>query len=142
MGLFGLVVLLKLRSALNIFIKILICFVFRQVGGEISTVIMNHMNKFGRVAVCGSISSYNDIRLPKVSIVQPAIVFNELKVEGFLVHRWLDRWQEGINENLMWLNEGKLKYQEKVYYGFENMVDALVGILRGENTGKAVVKVK
>lgn len=100
------------------------------------------MNKFGRVAVCGSISSYNDITLPKVSIVQPAIVFKELKVEGFLVHRWLDRWQEGINENLKWLNEGKLKYEEKVYYGFENMVEALVGILRGENTGKAVVKVK
>lgn len=44
--------------------------------------------------------------------------------------------------NLKWLNEGKLKYQEKVYHGFENMVDALVGMLRGENTGKAVVKVK
>ncbi|CAH0715427.1 unnamed protein product, partial [Brenthis ino] len=115
---------------------------FDNVGGEISTTIMNYMNKFGRVAVCGSISSYNDVTLPKVSIVQPAIVFKELKVEGFLVHRWTNRWQEGINENLKWLNEGKLSYKEKVYYGFNNMVEALVGILKGENTGKAVVKVK
>lgn len=53
----------------------------------------------------------------------------------------MDRWDEGINANLKWLNEGKLKYQEKVYKGFENMAEALVGILKGENTGKAVVKV-
>ncbi|XP_026746878.1 prostaglandin reductase 1-like [Trichoplusia ni] len=115
---------------------------FDNVGGEISSTIMNYMNKYGRVAVCGSISSYNDVNVPKVSILQPAIVFKELKVEGFLVNRWTDRWDEGINANLNWLREGKLKYQEKVYHGFENMVDALVGMLRGENTGKAVVKVK
>ncbi|XP_032517418.2 prostaglandin reductase 1-like [Danaus plexippus] len=115
---------------------------FDNVGGEISSIIMSHMNKYGRVAVCGSISSYNDTTLPKVSIVQPSIVFNELKLEGFIVSRWANRWQEGIMANLNWLKEGKLKYQEKVYHGFDNMVDALVGMLRGENTGKAVVKVK
>ncbi|KAH9627865.1 hypothetical protein HF086_015309 [Spodoptera exigua] len=115
---------------------------FDNVGGEISTTIMSYMNKYGRVAVCGSISSYNDMKLPKVTILQPAIVFKELKVEGFLVNRWTDRWNEGIEANLKWLSEGKLKYQEKVYHGFDNMVDALVGMLRGENTGKAVVKVK
>ncbi|CAB3261598.1 unnamed protein product [Arctia plantaginis] len=99
---------------------------FDNVGGEISSQIMSQMNKYGRVAVCGSISSYNDSKPPKVSLVQPAIVFKELKVEGFLVYRWVDRWNEGINVNLNWLREGKLKYQEKVYHGFENMVDALV----------------
>ncbi|XP_072949350.1 prostaglandin reductase 1-like [Epargyreus clarus] len=115
---------------------------FDNVGGEISSTIMSYMNKYGRVAVCGSISSYNDPALPKATIVQPALVFKELKVEGFLVGRWYDRWDEGIEMNLKWLQEGKLKYREKVYHGFENMVDALVGMLRGENTGKAVVKVK
>ncbi|KAM3965350.1 prostaglandin reductase 1 [Aphomia sociella] len=115
---------------------------FDNVGGEISSTIINYMNKYGRVAVCGSISSYNETQLPKVPILQPAIVLNELKVEGFLVNRWMNRWDEGINANLKWLNEGKLKYQEKIYHGFDNMVDALVGMLRGENTGKAVVKVK
>ncbi|XP_075978191.1 prostaglandin reductase 1-like [Anticarsia gemmatalis] len=115
---------------------------FDNVGGEISSTIINYMNKYGRVAVCGSISSYNESQLPKVSILQPAIVLKELKIEGFLVNRWTDRWNEGITANLSWLREGKLKYQEKIYHGFDNMVDALVGILRGENTGKAVVKVK
>ncbi|KAI5635206.1 zinc-binding dehydrogenase domain-containing protein [Phthorimaea operculella] len=114
---------------------------FDNVGGEISSTIINAMNKYGRIAVCGSISSYNDLKLPKVSILQPAMVLKELKMEGFLVNRWTDRWDEGINANLGWLREGKLKYQEKEYKGFDNMVDALLGILRGENTGKAVVKV-
>lgn len=113
---------------------------FDNVGGEISSTIMNYMNHGGRVAVCGSISSYNDTALPKVTILQPAIVFKELKVEGFIVTRWLNRWDEGVEKNLSLLKEGKLKYKEKVYHGFDNMVDALVGILRGENTGKAVVK--
>lgn len=76
-----------------------------------------------------------------VTLLQPAMVLKELKMEGFLVNRWLDRWNEGINANLKWLNEGKLRYHEKVYNGFDNMVEALVGILRGENTGKAIVKV-
>lgn len=62
-------------------------------------------------------------------------------MEGFVVTRWWDRWDEGVEKNLKWLNEGNLKYQEKIYHGFDNMVEALVGILRGENTGKAVVKV-
>ncbi|CAK1551191.1 unnamed protein product [Leptosia nina] len=114
---------------------------FDNVGGEISHTIMSYMNKYGRVAVCGSISSYNDLKLPKVTIMQPAIVFKELKVEGFLVNRWTHRWDEGIDMNLKWIQEGKLKYKEEVYHGFENMVKALNGILRGENTGKAVVKV-
>ncbi|CAF4933912.1 unnamed protein product [Pieris macdunnoughi] len=114
---------------------------FDNVGGEISHTIMTHMNKYGRVAVCGSISSYNDFKPPKVTIMQPAIVFKELKVEGFLVNRWTHRWDEGINMNLKWLQEGKIKYKEELYHGFENMVTALNGILRGENTGKAVVKV-
>lgn len=89
---------------------------------------------------------HNIVKLPtqffSVTILQPAIVFKELKVEGFLVNRWIDRWDEGINANLKLLREGKLKYNEKIYHGFDNMVDALVGMLRGENTGKAVVKVK
>lgn len=73
--------------------------------------------------------------------MQPSIVSKELKIEGFVVQRWGDRWQEGIKANLGWLQEGKLKYKEKIYHGFDNMTDALNGLLRGENTGKAVVKV-
>lgn len=69
------------------------------------------------------------------------MVFQELKMEGFIVYRWGNRWMEGVMTNLKWIQEGKLKYKETVTNGFENMLTALVGVLQGENTGKAIVKV-
>lgn len=102
------------------------------------------MNKYGRISVCGSISSYNcDIKsLPKATIVQPPMVFQELKMEGFIVYRWKNRWMEGIQQNMKWIQEGKLRYRETVTEGFENILKALIGVLQGENIGKAIVKVK
>jgi prostaglandin reductase 1 len=99
------------------------------------------MKKFGRISVCGSISSYNNISIPKTRILQPALVFKQLKMEGFVVNRWSDRWFEGIEKNLTWIREGKLRYKETVTVGFENMFQAFNGMLKGENFGKAIVKV-
>lgn len=62
-------------------------------------------------------------------------------MRGFIVTRWSNRWFEGINQNLQWIKEGKLKYREHVTYGFENMTKTLIGLLNGENIGKAIVKV-
>lgn len=117
------------------------CF-FDNVGGEMSSTIISHMNQFGRISVCGSISSYNDISLPKVTILQPSIVFKSLKMEGFIVTtKYGDRWMEGIQQNMLWLKENKLSTQETVVDGFENMVKGLNMLLTGDNTGKAIVKV-
>ncbi|XP_065561766.1 prostaglandin reductase 1-like [Artemia franciscana] len=116
---------------------------FDNVGGLFSSEVLNHMNTFGRVSVCGAISVYNDD--PKnptlVPAVQPAMVFKELKMEGFLVSRWVNRWQEGLKQMSQWIQEGKIKYEETETFGFENTPKAFIGMLRGENTGKAVVKV-
>ncbi|XP_025829394.1 prostaglandin reductase 1 [Agrilus planipennis] len=116
---------------------------FDNVGGEISSNVIHQMNKYGRISVCGAIASYNDdyLHLPKATIIQTALVFKELRMEGFLVTRWMNRWMDGINQNLQWIKEGKLKYRETVTEGFENMLNALVDILQGGNTGKAIVKV-
>ncbi|KYN03267.1 PREDICTED: prostaglandin reductase 1-like [Cyphomyrmex costatus] len=115
---------------------------FDNVGGDISGIVMYQMNLFGRVAVCGSISSYDadTSSLPKCAILQPALVTNQLKMEGFIVRRWLDRWNEGVIQNLQWIREGKLRYRETVTKGFENMFDAFIGMLHGDNTGKAIVQ--
>lgn len=101
------------------------------------------MRQFGRIAVCGSISAYNSdaSSLPKVTILQPAILFNQLKMEGFIVHRWADRSAESVQKNLQWLREGKLRYRETITKGFDNMFDAFVGMLNGQNVGKAIVQV-
>lgn len=115
---------------------------FDNVGGELSSMIINQMNLFGRIAVCGSISAYNleYNDYPKVPILQPIVVTNQLRMEGFIVHRWANRWMEGITEILKWIQEGKIKYHETVTEGFENTPTAFIEMLRGSNTGKAVVR--
>ncbi|KAH9640714.1 hypothetical protein HF086_007285 [Spodoptera exigua] len=113
---------------------------FDNVGGELSSVIINQMNEFGRVSVCGAISSYNDAELPKSTILQPALVFKQLKIEGFIVWRWYSRHSEAFAEITKWILSGELKPREHITEGFENMVDAFVGMLKGDNYGKAVVK--
>jgi len=116
---------------------------FDNVGGEMSSIVLNQMNLFGRVSCCGSISGYNydATDRPKVSSVQPAIVGKQLKVEGFIVNRWNNRWMEGLRQMLKWIKEGKLQYNETVTDGFENMPLAFIEMLQGKNVGKAVVKV-
>jgi len=116
---------------------------FDNVGGEISSQVLYQMNQYGRISVCGAISVYNDdmSNLAKAPVIQTAMVMNQLKMEGFIVLRWLDRYTEGIQQNLQWIKEGKLKFRETVTEGFTKMPEAFIGMLRGENTGKAVVKV-
>lgn len=69
------------------------------------------------------------------------MIGKQLLMRGFLVYQWADRWNEGVLENLKWIKEGKLKFKETVTVGFDQMTEALVGVLQGDNTGKAVVKV-
>lgn len=73
--------------------------------------------------------------------IQMFVVGKQLKIEGFLVNRFADRTLEGITHNLQWVKEGKLKYREHVYEGFESAVEAFKGLFTGENTGKSLVKV-
>ncbi|XP_074026488.1 prostaglandin reductase 1 [Leptinotarsa decemlineata] len=112
---------------------------FDNVGGEISSTVIHHLKKFGRVSICGAISGYNETS--KVKSIYRPIISNELTLEGFLVARWVDRWDEGIKQNLKWIKEGKLKYRETITEGFENMFTAFTDMLSGKNFGKAVVKV-
>ena len=67
--------------------------------------VRSHMNQFGRIAVCGAIALYNDTAPTLVPCVEPALVFKQIKMEGFLVHRWLDRFQEGMRQMSTWIQE-------------------------------------
>ncbi|KAF5301371.1 hypothetical protein FQA39_LY10769 [Lamprigera yunnana] len=116
---------------------------FDNVRGEISSIVIQHMSQYGRVAVCGSISSYNcDIgQLPQATIIQPWIVYHQLEIKGFLNSHLRSRWNESIKQNLEWIKEGKLQYKETTFEGFENMPRAFISLFSGENTGKVNVKV-
>ena len=116
--------------------------IYAQVGGEISSTIIYQMRTFGRIAVCGSISEYNkDLNdITKSTQIQIAMLLHELKMEGFIVKRWDDTVSEDFQNILQMVRNGKLKYRETVTVGFENMFDAFVGMLNGDNIGKAIVK--
>lgn len=115
---------------------------FDNVGGELSSLILKQMRDFGRIAVCGSISSYNlpISQWPKVPIIQPLFVMRQLTMEGFIVTRYRARYQESISQLLKWIDADQIKYKETVTIGFENMPRAFIEMLRGGNTGKAVIK--
>lgn len=119
---------------------------FDNVGGEISSIIMSQMNVFGRVSVCGSISVYNCLPsdYPVATTIQPYIIFKQLRVEGFIVTRWFEPKElviEAFDNLIKWIKDGKIKCRSHITEGFDNAVNAFVGMLSGENFGKAVVKV-
>ncbi|KAJ8922462.1 hypothetical protein NQ315_004409 [Exocentrus adspersus] len=112
---------------------------FDNVGGDTTNIILRHMNDFGRISLCGSISMYNK-EDRKVPLELFNLVTKQLRMEGFVFNRWLDRWLEGVQQNHQWIQEGKLRIRETVTEGFENMFKAFVEMLQGKNFGKAVVK--
>ncbi|XP_044142278.1 prostaglandin reductase 1-like isoform X2 [Bufo gargarizans] len=114
---------------------------FDNVGGKSSDAALAQMKDFGRIAVCGAISMYNDAVPPSGPYIQPIILFKQLRMEGFMVTRWSDKFQEGQKQLLQWVLEGKVKYHEHITKGFENMPAGFIGMLSGENTGKAIIQV-
>ncbi|XP_017574254.1 prostaglandin reductase 1 isoform X1 [Pygocentrus nattereri] len=116
------------------------CF-FDNVGGLFSSVVLPQMKYLGRIAVCGGISLYNDEEPQTGPYPHLNMIFKELRMEGFLVGRWEHKNEESLKRMLAWVKEGKLKFREHVTVGFENMPAAFMGMLKGENTGKAIIKV-
>ncbi|KAJ6646046.1 Prostaglandin reductase 1 [Pseudolycoriella hygida] len=117
---------------------------FDNVGGEISNKVIQRMVQLGRIAVCGSLSVSNikvGDEIPKMAELNRNFTFHQLKMEGFAVWRWSDRWMEGIGQNLSWLNEGKLKSFETVLEGLEKAPEALIDLMKGKYRGRVVVKV-
>lgn len=115
---------------------------FDNVGGEMTvTVIQKHMNRLGRIAVCGSLSNYNSVETPKVDEVFFEFVRKEIKMQGFKIFSLVSEYQSANNDLRAWLEQGKLKYREDVVEGFENMRGAFYGLLAGKYTGKVLVKV-
>ncbi|KAM9827022.1 prostaglandin reductase 1-like [Neosynchiropus ocellatus] len=116
------------------------CF-FENVGGPFSSQALLHMKDFGRIAVCGSISTYNDTTPQMGPYVQMTMIIKQLKMEGFMQSRWPDKHPDSLKKLMGWYKEGKLKCQEHITKGFENMPAAFMGMLQGENIGKAIIVV-
>ncbi|KAG5684372.1 hypothetical protein PVAND_013607 [Polypedilum vanderplanki] len=113
---------------------------FDNVGGTLSSIIIDQMAMFGRISICGAITSYNDKRVMVPSLTN--FHRRNLRMEGFMNYRWIDQWmKEGMFEMLKWIQEGKIKCQETITEKFENTPKAFIELFTGGNVGKAIVKI-
>ena len=112
---------------------------FDNVGGVTLDTTLRLMNPFSRIIVCGLISDYNAIEPYGVKMFR-SILVNRIKVQGMIVFDWRERYGEALMALAGHLAGGRLKYRESVLEGIENAPKGLIGLLKGENFGKQLVK--
>jgi NADPH-dependent curcumin reductase CurA len=111
---------------------------FENVGGMVLDAVLPLMNAFGRIAVCGMIAGYNGVPLP---LAYPALILtNRLKVQGFIVSEHMEVWPTALKELGLLVATGKLRARESVAQGIEAAPEAFLGLLKGRNFGKQLVK--
>jgi NADPH-dependent curcumin reductase CurA len=114
---------------------------FDNVGGAITDAVFQLMNPNGRVAICGQIALYNLEKPDSGARLLPLVLVRTLTVKGFLVFQYAGRYTEALPQLAQWLRDGRLKYRETVAEGIENAPSAFLGMLRGENIGKQLVRI-
>jgi len=112
---------------------------FENVGGEIFDTVLQLMNPFSRITVCGLVSQYNLTEPYAVKNLRSVLV-NRVRMQGFIVSDRLDLWPRAKAELAGWLKAGRLRYRECVAQGLEAAPTAFIGMLRGWNFGKQLVK--
>jgi len=111
---------------------------FENVGGMILDAVLLRMNAFGRIAVCGMIAGYDGQPLP---LANPALILiNRLNVQGFIVSEHMEDWPQALTELGTLVAQGKLRPRETVSQGIESAPEAFLGLLKGKNFGKQLVK--
>jgi NADPH-dependent curcumin reductase CurA len=111
---------------------------FENVGGMILDAVMLRTNAFARIAVCGMIAGYNGAPLP---MANPALILvNRMKIQGFIVSERMELWPQALKELGTLVATGKLKYRETVAEGINSAPEAFLGLLKGRNFGKQLVK--
>jgi len=114
---------------------------FENVGGEILDAVLAHINRQGRIVLCGLISGYNATKPVPGPYRFANILMKRARVEGFIILDYFPRLGEFVADMSKWLAEGTVKYDVHVVKGLENAVDALGLLFTGGNTGKLLVQV-
>ena len=111
---------------------------FENVGGMVLDAVMLRANAFSRIAVCGMIAGYDGAPLP---MANPALILvNRMKIEGFIVSEHMEVWPEALTELGGLVGSGKLRPRESVAQGLDAAPEAFLGLLKGKNFGKQLVK--
>jgi hypothetical protein len=111
---------------------------FENVGGMVLDAVLTRMNAFGRIALCGMIAGYDGTPMP---LTYPALLLvNRLKLQGFIVSEHMEVWPEALKELGTLVATGKLHPRESIAQGIEAAPEAFLGLLKGKNFGKQLVK--
>jgi NADPH-dependent curcumin reductase CurA len=118
---------------------------FENVGGAVWEAVFPLLNDFARIPVCGLIAQYNDVAPPPGPNLIPqlmrAVLTKRLAIRGFIVRDFAAQATDFERDVSQWVREGKIKYREDVIEGLENAPQAFIGLLKGRNFGKLLVRV-
>jgi hypothetical protein len=111
---------------------------FENVGGEIMDAVLPRMNAFGRIALCGLIAGYDGQPIP---VRNPTwFLVSRLKLQGFIVSEHMQVWPQALQELGAHVAAGRIRYRESIAQGLEAAPAAFIGLLKGRNFGKQLVK--
>ena len=113
---------------------------FENVGGQPFALSMARMNDFGRIVICGLIASYDDDMERTVLGDMRIMLFRRLTMRGFIVSDVMSDWPEAQSELIRLAASGKPKWRETIAEGIEEAPSAFLGMLKGKNFGKQLVK--
>lgn len=113
---------------------------FENVGGPVLDAILARCNPFARIPLCGMIAEYNaKERYGTKNLI--AAVGSRINMQGFIISDHFEIWPEALTQLAQWVREGKIKFRESITQGLENAPAAFVGLFKGENFGKQIVKI-
>lgn len=116
---------------------------FDNVGGELLDEMFLHMKDYGTIINCGAISEYNTPPEKRRGLKNYIMIIkSKLTLRGFIVSDWMSEMSEGTQELVAFFLKGSLQSKETFVEGFENIPHAFMGLFKGSNTGKMVVKIK
>ena len=113
---------------------------YDNVGGEISDAVISNINFHARIPLCGQISLYNSTEVPVGPRLQPMLLTRSVLMQGFIVINYQSRFPEAIRHLAKWVQEGKIKFDQTIIPGFDQLPSAFLGLFKGNNIGKMIVK--
>jgi NADPH-dependent curcumin reductase CurA len=119
---------------------------FENVGGQVWEKVFPRLNMYARVPVCGLVATYNGTETPvgpdRMGTFMSTVLRKSLYIRGFIQTEFIEAYaQRFLTEASQWIREGSLRYQEDIVDGLENAPAAFLGMLRGENFGKLLIRV-
>jgi NADPH-dependent curcumin reductase CurA len=118
---------------------------FENVGGAVFEAVLPLLNIHARIPLCGIVSFYNLKALPtgvdRTGLVLRTLLVRRVKVQGFIIFDHYDRVPDFTRDMTAWVGAGRIVYREEIIEGLENAPAGLIGLLRGDNFGKLVVRV-